>query len=120
MYTPADYGLLGSSARKAKKPKKRIFFLLLSFFFAATLQSGLHLYTPADSGFAGVVSQSSHTQLSLAHWGGQPGLLLYTSANSGLLGWSARVPNVYPRQLWFVGVVSQGSYYIPQLTGSLE
>ena len=72
-------------------------------FFAATLQSGLHLYTPADSGFAGVVSQ-----------------VFYTLADSGSLGWSARVPIVYLSQLWFLGVVSQGSYYIPQLTGSLE
>ena len=40
--------------------------------------------------------------------------LLYTPANSGLFGWSARAPNVYPSQLWFVGVVSQGFYCIPQ------
>ena len=52
-------------------------------------------------------------QPKLVHWGGQSGFLLYTQADSGLLGWSARVSNVYPSQIWFVGVVSQGSYCIP-------
>ena len=61
------------------------------------------MYTPIESGLLGL--------------GGQPGFLLYIPADSGSLGWSARVPIVYPSQLWFVGRgVSQGSYYIPQPT----
>merc|ERR1719334_1508090 len=98
-------------------------------------QPGLLLYTPANSGFMGwsarapivypsqlwfqgVVSQGSYCipQPTLVSRGGQPGLLLYTPANSGLMGWSARAPIVYPSQLWFDGVVSQGSYCIPQPT----
>ena len=55
-------------------------------------------------------------QLNLVCWGGQPGLLLYTPANSGFMGWSARATIVYPSWLWFVGVVSQCSYCIPQPT----
>ena len=35
-------------------------------------------------------------QPTLVCWGGQPGFLMYTSANPDLLGWSARVPIVYP------------------------
>merc|ERR1712212_1036094 len=55
-------------------------------------------------------------QLTLVCWGDQPGLLLYTPADPGLLGWSARTPILYPSRIWFVGVVSQCSYCIPQPT----
>ena len=84
-------------------------------------QPGLLLYTTVDSGSLGVDSQVSYyiPQLTLAHWGGQLGFLMYTPANSGFFGWSARVPFVYPNLLWFIGVVSQGSYCILKLTSSL-
>ena len=61
--------------------------------------------------FIGVVSQGSYCipKLTLVHWGSQPGFLLYTPADSGSLGWSTRIPIVYPSWLWFIGVVSQGS-----------
>ena len=73
---------------------------------------------PSQLWFAGVVSQGSYCipQLTLVRWGGQPGFLLYTLDDSGLLGWSAKASIVYPSLLWFVGVVSQGPYYIPQPT----
>ena len=94
-------------------------------------QPGFLLYTQAESGLLGwsarvpivylsqlwftrVVYQGSYCipQLTLVHWGGQPGLLKYTPANSGLLGCSARAPNIHPSRLWFIGVISQGFYCI--------
>ena len=68
-----------------------------------------------------MVNQGSYciTQPNLVCLGGQPGFLLYTPAKSGLLGWSARVSNVYPSQNWLVRVVSQGLLYTPVETGSL-
>ena len=84
LYTPAESGSWGWSARVSIEYLSQIWFV-------------------------GVVSH-----LKLVCWGGQPGFLLYTPAESGLWGWSAMVPIVYPSQLWFVGVVSQTSYCIPQ------
>ena len=73
---------------------------------------------PSHLWFIGVVSHSFYCvpQPTVVCYGGQPGLLMYTLANSGLLEWSAMAPNVYSSWLWFIRVVSQGSYCILQLT----
>ena len=41
---------------------------------------------------------------------------MYIPADPGSLEWSAKAPIVYPSQLLFIRVVSQGCYCIPQLT----
>jgi len=63
---------------------------------------------PSHLWFAGVVSQGSYyiPQLTLVRWADQPGFLMYIPANSVSLGWSARVLNVYPSRLRFIGVVN--------------
>ena len=73
---------------------------------------------PSWNCFFGVVSQGFYCipQPKLVCWSSQPGFLLYTPAESGSWGghWSARVSSVCPSQNWFIGVVSQGFYCIPQ------
>ena len=91
MYTPANSGSLGWSATVPNEYPSQL------WFFWVVSQGSFCIYQP-----------------NLVHWGGQPGFLLYTPADFGSLGWSARAPNVYPSQLWFIGVVSQGFYCIPQ------
>ena len=62
-----------------------------------------------------MVSQGSFciSQLTLVHWSGQSGFLLFTQADSSSLEWSTRVTIVYHSRIWFTGVDSQGSYCIP-------
>ena len=75
------------------------------------------LYTPANSGSLEWSVRALIVYPSwLAHYSDQLRLLLYTKADSGSFGWSTRVPIVYPHWNWFAGVVSQGSYHIPQPT----
>ena len=89
MYTPSESGSMGWSAR-------------------------VSIVYPSQFWFMGVVSQGSYCipHPNLVRWGGQPGFLSYTPAESGSLGWSPRLSIVYPSQIWFRGVVSQGSYCI--------
>ena len=113
LYTPADSGLLGWSARAPNVSQPTLVHWVN--------QPGLLFYTTADSGSVGMYSQGSYyiPQLTLVCWNGQLGFLMNTPANSGIFGWSARVPFVYTSRLWFIGVVSQGSYCILKLTSSL-
>ena len=110
MYITANSGLLRWSARVPND-------YLSQLWFVGLVSQGSYCI-PQLTGSLGLDSQGSFyiPQLTLVWWGGQPGLLMYTPANSGPLGWSSRVPDVYPSQLWFIGVVSQGSYFIPQPT----
>ena len=92
---------------------------------------GILSYTPAETGLwgwsasifivhpnriwcIGVVNQGFHCipYPNLDHRGGQSWALLYTPVKSGSREWSARGSIVDPRRIWFVGVVSQGSYCI--------